>query len=77
MSEYGEYGKTVVVRLPDDLAESLKCLGGLQGKTPGDVMAEAWNWWWEANSENIIPELHRIVDALGPIPKQPSHEAEK
>jgi hypothetical protein len=72
-----EYGNTTPVRLPDELAESLKYFGAILGKSPGDLMAEAWNWWWETNGKEMIPELHRTVDSLGPIPMQPSHKEEK
>ena len=36
--------RTVPVRLPNDVAASLKRIAGLKGRTRA-VMADAWTWW--------------------------------
>jgi hypothetical protein len=72
-----EHRETRVVRLPDETVESLKFVGRLKGLTPGDMMAEAWEWWWDANGDRAIDEAHREIEALRPSTIQGSDEKAK
>ena len=40
-----ERRKTIPVRLPDDLAASLKRIAALNGITPAEQMSRAWTFW--------------------------------
>ena len=40
-----ERRKTIPVRLPDDLAASLKRIAAFNGITPAEQMNHAWTFW--------------------------------
>lgn len=51
---------TVPVRVPDEVYADLRRWAQIRGKTPGDVMREAWDEWVAAHRDEILAE----IDAL-------------
>lgn len=57
---------TIPVRIPDDVAASLKRVAAANGITPAEQMQRAWDWWWNRHGDAVCDDLHAKVEAMRP-----------
>jgi hypothetical protein len=51
---------TVPVRIPDEVYCDLRRWAQIKGRTPGDIVSEAWNQWVVAHKAEILAGLDEI-----------------
>lgn len=52
---------SAVARLPADIHASAKAIAGMQGRTPGEVIAQAWREFVERHGDEFAADFERAA----------------
>ena len=55
---------SAVVRVPDDLYESARRFAALQGRHPGEVLADAWEHYVRDHRDQLADDLEQVAKLL-------------
>ena len=55
---------TTTVRIPADVFQSARRIAALQGRTPGDVLADAWHEYLVENREQFAADLEEAAELV-------------
>jgi predicted transcriptional regulator len=52
---------STTVRIPDELLEDVRRIGALQGRAPGEMLAQAWQDFVERHREEIAADFEQAA----------------
>ncbi len=55
---------TVVVRIDEAVLADVKAVAGMRGKTPGDMLAQAWSEFAKRRRAEISADFDRVADLV-------------
>lgn len=55
---------STVVRIPDEIDAPVKAIAAMQGRVPGDVLADAWREYFENHRKEFAAEFARAAEVV-------------
>jgi hypothetical protein len=55
---------TIPVRVPDEIYADVRRWAQIKGKTPGDILSDAWDQWVREHKAEILLELDALREEI-------------